>query len=166
MDISSINLYSHAIMKILLSRYIPSFLTAVLCLGSMLNVPALVARENPPINAAESTLLDKVRGGAPASYTETEAIALEMLSAQLESTMKLIRVASTSKQIDWQIHGDSSQWIELGLKVALQGPEVVSHSKDPFGDGPFKYSSLSGETFELSSQLSYRDEPVQLKFGH
>ena len=55
---------------------------------------------------------------------------------------------------------------ELGLKAQLQGPEIIDNSKDPFGNGPYEYSQLANNGFQLSSQLEYRGEKVTLKFGH
>jgi len=54
--------------------------------------------------------------------------------------------------------------LKAAIAVVQHGPDALKDHKDPFGDGPFGYKATGGG-FELTSKLTYKDQPVTLVVG-
>jgi len=55
--------------------------------------------------------------------------------------------------------------LAAAIKIRLEGKKAVESTKDPYGDGPFKYTEVPGG-FELESELRMDDKPVTLRIGN
>ena len=54
--------------------------------------------------------------------------------------------------------------LDTAIEILLKGEAAAKVSEDPFGEGPFGYRKLASG-FELSSELTFRDAPVTMRFG-
>jgi hypothetical protein len=54
--------------------------------------------------------------------------------------------------------------LKAAIAVVRGGPDALKDRKDPFGAGPFGYRATDGG-FELTSKLTYKDQPVTLAVG-
>jgi hypothetical protein len=65
----------------------------------------------------------------------------------------------------WCTREAQRQILEAGVAVVRDGPDAIKASADPFGDGPFDFSTTPGG-FELKSKLLNRSgDPVSMRFG-
>lgn len=71
--------------------------------------------------------------------------------------LKRIREVSDKQTAAWAL-------FRAAIAVARDGVDSLASVKDPFGDGPFKYTKLAGG-FRLTSQYKFRGEPVELTVG-
>ena len=71
--------------------------------------------------------------------------------------LKGVRNARDKNAANWAL-------FRAAIGVARDGVDSLASVKDPFGDGPFKYTKLAGG-FRLTSQYRFRGEPVELTVG-
>lgn len=89
---------------------------------------------------------------------------LEGPAAKLARTLPPAAAASRQNEAAYQVR---LAMLEAAIAVAQHGRPALKRKehRDPFGDGPFKYSAFEGG-FELTSKLTDRQgEPVSLTVG-
>ena len=89
---------------------------------------------------------------------------LEGLAARLAKMLSPAAAASRQNEAAYQVR---LAMLKAAIAVARHGRQALKRKehRDPFGDGPFKYSAFDGG-FELTSKLADREgEPVSLTVG-